>query len=144
MASSRGRTRTAWYSEGLRFECARCGRCCGGEPGDVLVDTNEIERMASHLGLTEEEFSDHFLRFTPRGPSLRERADGDCVLLSEPGRGEHRRCTVYEVRPMQCRRWPFWAENLATPRDWKRAAAECPGMDRGQLHSLDEIERLRL
>ncbi len=79
-------------------------------------------------------------RYTRRvddGLSLREEADGRCVLF-ENGRG----CRAYEARPRQCRTWPFWARIVATPAAWQRESADCPGMDAGELHGPDEIERL--
>ena len=67
-------------------------------------------------------------RYTRRvdgGLSLREEADGRCVLF-ESGSG----CRAYEARPRQCRTWPFWARIVATPAAWEREAADCPGMER--------------
>jgi Fe-S-cluster containining protein len=68
--------------------------------------------------------------------SLRERANGDCVFFR---RGEG--CVVYNVRPTQCRTYPFWPEHMRAPEDWDEAAQECPGMDRGRLHSQAEIDK---
>ena len=131
-----------WYGAGLRFECQRCGACCGGEPGEVLVTPEEIEAIARHLGESVEEFSARCLRYTRRGASIIERENGDCILLSDGSDGRRRGCTAYEVRPEQCRTWPFWKENLASPRAWRRAAAECPGMGSGRLYEIREIEAL--
>ena len=79
-------------------------------------------------------------RYTRRvdgGLSLREEADGRCVLF-ESGAG----CRAYEARPRQCRTWPFWARIVATPAAWAREAADCPGMGAGELVGPEEIERL--
>jgi len=146
MASTKQKSGAAWYGGGLRFECERCGRCCGGEPGDVFITPDEVDRVAAKLGLSVEEFTAGHLRFTRRGASLAERPNGDCVLLPEPdggggGGGQH--CTVYDARPMQCRMWPFWRENLTSHVAWNRAAVDCPGMSQGRLHAPGEIESLR-
>jgi Fe-S-cluster containining protein len=50
-----------------------------------------------------------------------------------------RSCAIYSVRPMQCRTWPFWKFNLSGPKAWSFAAQRCPGVNRGRLHSLEDI-----
>ncbi len=125
----------AWYQEGLRFECTQCGKCCGGEPGTVLVSPAEVQRLADSLGISLQEFSDKYTRTLPSGRlSLRERSNYDCVFFKR-GQG----CTVYPERPKQCRTWPFWRGNLASQAHWQDSARECPGMDQGPLHSAQEI-----
>ena len=69
--------------------------------------------------------------------SLTEYANGDCVFFDK----EHRRCTIYPVRPKQCRTWPFWNSNLETPEDWREVQKGCPGAGNGDFVSLDEIKR---
>ena len=126
-----------WYSDGLRFECTACGGCCGGFPGFVWVSPREAEAFAGHLGTSVEDFlADHCRRVGSRW-TLRETENWNCVMLVDG------KCRVYDIRPVQCRTFPFWDENLDSPDDWARAAKRCPGMDAGKLHSLEEIERLR-
>ena len=50
-------------------------------------------------------------------------------------------CTVYRVRPAQCRTWPFWESNLATPEDWQRTTEICPGSGEGELIPVEDILR---
>ena len=124
-----------WYRDGLEFTCTRCGHCCTGAPGFVWVDAEEIERLAEHEGLSVEEFGRRHLRRVGRRYSLIERPNGDCVFWDrESG------CTVYEARPVQCRTWPFWEENLETPEEWDRVRASCPGAGRGRWFSVEQIE----
>jgi len=126
-----------WYAEGLRFECRRCRACCTGAPGVVMVSTEEVQRLAAHLGLSVDEFGRTHLRRARGGLSLTERANGDCVLLEPEG------CAVYELRPNQCRVYPFWNEFLVSRADWNKAGRECPGINQGRLYPFEEIERLR-
>lgn len=133
-----------WYSKGLCFECTQCGDCCSGTSGIVEFSYEEAQGMAAALGLGYEDFLERYaLR---HGPTwiLREveRGDGetfDCVLLArDPDTGKTR-CTVHGQRPMQCRTWPFWPENLRSPRTWRQARKECEGIDRGPSVSYKEI-----
>ena len=132
-----------WYKDGLRFTCTQCGNCCTGPPGYVWVTREEIRRIAKFLGRTDEWLPDDVLRRVGFKYSLTERSNGDCVyLVSKNGK---RMCSIYPVRPLQCRTWPFWDVNLKSPRAWADAADNvCPGMNNGKLHSFEHIEKTRL
>jgi Fe-S-cluster containining protein len=128
-----------WYHSGLRFQCTGCGACCTGAPGYVWVNKAEIKAIASVLRLDVEEFEMRYVRRVGIRKSLVELADGDCVFFDS----DRRMCQVYEVRPRQCRTWPFWASNLRTTETWERTCNGCPGANRGPLVPLSEI-RARL
>lgn len=126
-----------WYKDGLRFECSVCGRCCSGEPGYVWVTQEEIARLAKKLGLSPELFEKAFV-YTVRGRkrSLKEYPNGDCVLLDE----KTRTCKAYEDRPIQCKTWPFWPQNIDSPTSWNITSKFCPGCNRGRRYTFEEIE----
>jgi Fe-S-cluster containining protein len=128
-----------WYADGLRFECTQCGACCSGEPGYVWVSEEEIESLATELGLEQEAFEQKFVRQVGFDKSLLEYPDGDCILLDPVTR----KCTAYEARPIQCRTWPFWDSNLSKRKDWKETCEVCPGAGTGRLYALEEIEVTR-
>lgn len=94
-----------WYSGGLRFQCTECGHCCSGEPGYVYVNEEEIAKLAERLGLSVAEFQATFVREIGEDKSLVERPNGDCVFLDPISR----KCLVYDIRPRQCRSYPFLA-----------------------------------
>ncbi len=125
-----------WYQSGLRFTCTQCGNCCTGEPGFVWVDEAELSAIAHFLGEPIEEVRGLTTRATMRGRTLREKANGDCVFY-EKDKG----CTIYSVRPAQCRTWPFWESNLASPEAWRQTCEVCPGSGRGELIPAEEITR---
>jgi uncharacterized protein len=129
--------RPAWYAGGLRFGCQACGACCGGAPGYVWVDDEDIARISGALGVAPIDFSRTYVRSLWRGKSLREKTNYDCVLLEGGGH-----CAVYEVRPLQCRTWPFWESNLATREAWQEAARRCPGIGKGPVYRIEQIEAL--
>jgi len=132
-------TQKPWYAQGLRFACQACGQCCGGGPGYVWMDDDEVEAIARHLGLERKEFRRRYARRLWRGLSLKEKANFDCVLLD----GESR-CAIYPVRPTQCRVWPFWPSNLRTRDAWESVARRCAGIGQGPLWSLEQIEAKRM
>ena len=98
--------------------------------------------MAKELGISRTQFEMSFVRLIfGRKKSLTERPNGDCVLLNP----ETKKCMVYDTRPVQCRTWPFWEQNLDKPSSWKRTAKGCPGCNnpQGKLYTLEEIESER-
>ena len=129
-----------WYQNGLRFTCSQCGDCCTGAPGYVWVNKAEIQALAE--AVTEgdvEQFEATHVRKVGIRKSLREHADGACVLFDQ----QSRKCTVYQQRPRQCRTWPFWESNVKSPEAWEETCAVCPGSGQGKLHQLADIEEAR-
>ena len=127
-----------WYAAGLRFSCRRCGACCSGAPGHVWLGPGEAGALAARLGLSgAEEFLSRHARLVRGAWSLREEEDGRCVFFA-PVSG----CAVYDVRPSQCRTWPFWPRIVAERRSWEEEAAACPGMGSGELHDGGRIDTL--
>ena len=125
-----------WYRDGLQFTCTGCGDCCTGAPGYVWVSREEIEALAGFLGLALDDFGKRYLRKVGSRHSLIERPNGDCVFYE-------RGCTVYPARPSQCREFPFWSENLKSRRAWQETAAGCPGMGKGKLYRIEDIQAIR-
>lgn len=136
--------KTPWYAAGLRFGCLCCGRCCAGPgAGYVWVTAEEIAAIADHLGVSLEQMHQTYVRRVGDQWSLRERSDNrDCLFLSPPGPAG-RVCSIYAVRPAQCRTWPFWPDNLRGPDSWAYVGARCGGINRGELFSLQEIQARR-
>ncbi|MGO8694566.1 MAG: YkgJ family cysteine cluster protein [Rectinemataceae bacterium] len=127
-----------FYARGLRFSCTRCSTCCRGGPGYVFLSKTDLIRLLERLKLDFQDFFHKYCSLVDTGLgmalSLNERENYDCVLWARDG------CTVYEVRPVQCWTYPFWASVLESPRTWREEARECPGIEQGALRSAAEIE----
>ncbi|MBP8303499.1 MAG: YkgJ family cysteine cluster protein [Phycisphaerae bacterium] len=132
-----------WYVAGLHFECAQCGRCCSGPAeGYIWVTAEEIAAIAGVLDLPIRDVRAQLVRREGRRTTIIEDPrTRDCIFLKTI-EGQ-RRCQIYAVRPRQCRTWPFWAANLASPEAWCHAAQRCSGINRGRVYTHDEIERLK-
>ena len=113
-----------WYSEGLRFKCTECGECCTGGPGYCWVTDEEISAIADYLKMDLKKFQRRYLRYVTGRYSLVETKNYDCIFLKD------KKCTIYPVRPTQCRTFPWWAQNLSSPEAWEEAAKRCEGISK--------------
>ncbi len=131
------KTKTEWWSEGLRFQCQGSGKCCTshGEYGFVFLTKEDRKRMADHLGMTLSAFTRKHCERTNGFFHLKE--DGknpDCVFLKD------KRCSIYEARPIQCRTWPFWPDAM-NAKTWKKEVVTfCPGVGKGPVISPERIQ----
>jgi hypothetical protein len=126
-----------WYKEGLPFECTGCGMCCTGGPGAVWVSDKEVARIAEHLELSPVEFMKKYTRLIDGRRSLNEDPKTyDCVFLKE------NKCSLYHLRPKQCRTYPFWPQHLKSKKAWDEASKWCEGMNPSAKRvPLEEIEK---
>lgn len=130
-------TEKPWYRNGLNFACTGCGQCCTGAPGAVWVTSEEIEKMAAHTKMSPAEFTRRYVRTVGGRLSLNEHPKNfDCVFLKE------KRCTIYEVRPLQCRTFPWWPGVLSDEASWRETGKRCEGIrDSAPLVTFEEIEQ---
>jgi Fe-S-cluster containining protein len=127
-----------WYNKGLNFQCTGCGQCCTGAPGYVWLTEEDIERLSTHLQMPRKEFLRRYTRFVRGRYSLTEKKPHyDCVFL------ENNKCSVYEARPVQCKKFPWWPQNLTSRNAWLEAAKHCEGIDSAEsvLFSEEEIKK---
>jgi uncharacterized protein len=147
-----------WFADGLQFTCSQCGNCCSGPPGYVWITEEEIAKLAQFLKISRKKLLEKYCRKIGSQFSLKEsrhpqHGGYDCVFVKEiPAERSdasqqvthaRRICSIYSVRPLQCRTWPFWEGNLASPKAWALAAKKCHGMNRGKTFDRKKIEQLR-
>ncbi|MBN1787101.1 MAG: YkgJ family cysteine cluster protein [Sedimentisphaerales bacterium] len=130
---------SVWYIAGLHFECLQCGNCCAGpEEGVIWISRAETEKLAVYLGLTVSQLRKKYLkRYGFRYSIKEDPSSKDCIFLTNKG------CSIYDLRPAQCKNWPFWASNLKTPNHWNAAAQRCPGINKGKLYTFEKIEKIK-
>jgi uncharacterized protein len=107
-------------------KCATCGgKCCRGESGYIWVKDDDIASISKFLGIGEEDFAIIYIRKVGHRYSLNEKKLGDddyaCIFFDE----EKEQCGVYDVRPIQCRTFPFWEQ---FKKNEKEVRDECPGI----------------
>lgn len=138
---------------------ARSAATAAAAPGFVWINRDDIVRIAKFLRITPEEMVEKHCRKIGGRWSLNEGpgpgSDYDCTFLREEkvaklgAGGEEitlgrRFCSVYSVRPLQCRTWPFWRENLTSRKVWDHSAQRCHGMNHGERHfNVEQIHAIR-
>jgi len=106
--------------------CEECGgHCCTGESGYIWAKYDEIVNMAEFVNLSVEEFATMYLKKVKHRYSLVEKKLAEdnyaCIFFDETTE----RCTIYPVRPLQCRTFPFWEQ---FKQDEEEVRKECPGI----------------
>jgi len=116
--------------EGFKFSfnplvCEECGgKCCVGESGYIWTNPLEIEKIANFLKMSQKEFKDNFLIKVGYKFSIKEKPFEDgyaCIFFDT----QNKNCSIYDVRPHQCRTFPFWDFFKNNINEVKK---ECPGI----------------
>ena len=125
-----------WWSEGIQFQCQGSGKCCvsRGEYGYVYVTIEDRRKLAKHFKLSTTQFTKKYCNQEAGIWKIRDFTDA-CSFLKE------NKCSVYQARPMQCRTWPFWPENMGAKAWNKEVTSFCPGVGKGKHWSAEEIEK---
>jgi len=118
----------------VQFECVKnCSACCELSGGFVFLSADEAISIAKYLELDQDLFLKWFTIEAEDQFVLRDGENEHCVFL------EDGICLIYEVRPKQCRTYPFWPENMKTKAHWNLTKKMCPGIGQGRLFSKEEI-----
>jgi len=104
-----------WYINGLNLNVAGAADAARGRRGLYLGYKPEIKFIANFLKMPTGQLRHKFLRRVGlRTSIIEDAASKDCIFLQNVT--GQKQCSIYPVRPNQCRTWPFWPENLATTR----------------------------
>lgn len=129
---------TPYYEEeALRFGCTQCGQCCA-RPGEIYLTESDALRISNYLRLSVKEFR--------KAWCVRDGVEWKMVVTEAKSCPffVERRCTIHDVKPIQCRTYPFWPEIVGTRYGWEDEAAECEGINHpdGRLYVTEEVEEL--
>src|ERR1043165_2090968 len=90
-----------------KIDCLSCANCCKGY--SPRFKQPDIKRIARVLRMKEGELVERYLRLDE---------DSDYVVKSSPCPflGSDNRCSIYEDRPSDCRRYPYTDEDVLLKR----------------------------
>jgi uncharacterized protein len=113
-----------------KVDCLQCAACCKNY--SPRFKTPDVKRISKHLRMRESEFIDNYLRVDE---------DGDFVVKSSPCPflGQDNFCSIYDVRPSDCARFPYTDEDVLVKRQalTLKNATFCPIV----FHVLDRLSK---
>ena len=119
---------------GLRFECQPgCTNCCE-QKGFVYLTEADLLRIAAFIGMAAADFERRYVYRTKHLLRLRVPRESQCYFLREGG------CSIHPAKPTQCRIFPFWPELVDSKREWRKTAAWCPGIGKGELVQIETAQ----
>jgi Fe-S-cluster containining protein len=128
------------YPATTRFRCTKCGICCGDteeKTRHILLLKTEAEQIAKATLKPILAFAEKIENRTPYVYEMKKASeDRKCVFLDK------NRCTIYLLRPLICRFYPF---ELKTAHGEKYAflfTEECPGINKGRILSETYFKRI--
>ena len=102
-----------------KVDCLQCAACCKNY--SPRFKTPDVKRISKYLNLRESEFIERYLVVDE---------EGDFVVKSSPCPflGSDNFCSVYEVRPSDCARFPYTDEDVIIKRQklTLKNASFCP------------------
>ena len=114
-----------------RIDCLQCANCC--KTLSPIVKTPDIERIASHLRLKQSDFINRYVKIDE---------DGDYVFNSTPCPflAEDNYCSIYDVRPRDCRDYPHTQKQGFVRRLHVNAenTVSCPAV----FHIVEELKKV--
>ena len=117
----------------FRFGCTGCGKCCEG-PGVIYFTADDLKNIQNELKLNEEEWRILRSRLVQREKNnlYLHQTDTACIFLTKDGL-----CSIYNVRPLQCRTYPFWTSVFESRASYQSFKEFCPGVDSDDAVEFD-------
>jgi Fe-S-cluster containining protein len=102
-----------------QVNCLQCAACCKNY--SPRFKTPDVKRISKHLGMRESVFIETYLRVDE---------EGDFVVKASPCPflGNDNACSIYDVRPSDCHRFPYTDEDVFIKRQklTLKNASFCP------------------
>lgn len=121
--------KTSYHAGRLKFKCQRCGVfCC--KLGSPRLSRNDANRLRQ-AGYVTNEF------FEVDRRNLQSRADGSCIFLSIDTSTQLYKCSIYSLRPILCRLYPFQFEKIRRNLFYLRVIPCCKGLNTEDGENID-------
>lgn len=86
------------------FKCERCGECCN----KCIIKLNNKDLIEiKKQGYKEDDFCDYDSLINKK---VLKKIDNKCIFIKKKGKEYF--CQIYSIRPLVCRRYPFFKKNI--------------------------------
>ncbi|HEY1046524.1 MAG TPA: YkgJ family cysteine cluster protein [Bacteroidia bacterium] len=111
-----------------KIDCLDCANCCKNH--SPTFKSPDIKRISKYLGMKETVFMDTYLKLDEENDMVLHRSP--CTFLNEDNS-----CSIYDVRPSDCARYPYTDEDVFVKRKPLTLANSqvCPAV----FHILEKI-----
>jgi Fe-S-cluster containining protein len=120
----------------------KCGVCCGDtkeKTRHILLLRTEAEQIATITSRPISKFAVKIKNRMPYSYEMKKRAeDGKCVFL------EKNLCTIYSLRPLICRCYPFELKSSHNRKYTFLFTEECLGINKGRMLSEGYFRKMFL
>jgi Fe-S-cluster containining protein len=123
----------------VRFQCTKCGKCCGDtkeKTRHILLLKTEAEQIATATSQPTSAFTIKIKNKAPYNYEMKKTKDGKCIFL------KNNRCTIYSVRPLICRFYPFELKIAHSGKHTFLYTLECSGINKGPMLSKNYFRKL--
>jgi len=128
------------YPTTVRFHCTKCGICCGDtkeKTRHIILLKTEAEHISKTTSQPTSKFAVKIKNKAPYVYEMKKTAeDGKCVFL------ENNRCTIYPLRPLICRFYPFELKRVRSGKHKFLFTEECPGINKGRMLSGNYFRKM--
>jgi Fe-S-cluster containining protein len=128
------------YPAQLRFRCTKCGICCGDtqeKTRHILLLETEAKQIAKATSQPITGFAKRIHDKAPYQYEMKKTLEkGKCRFLAK------NRCTIYHLRPMICRFYPFELKTAANGKHQFLYTSECPSIGKGKTLSKNYFKKL--
>ena len=101
----------------IQFHCFQCGNCCHSNQGYISLEIDEILSIQENINF---DLSLHIER-SATGHYLLRTINGKCLFYSES-------CLIHQVKPRQCKKYPFLKSITQNHFLWKETQKKCKGL----------------
>ena len=127
------------YPRNLRFRCIKCGLCCGDTEKryrNIFLLRKEAEEIAREILKPIYAFAVKSEEMVPYYYKMKKGENGKCVFL------KNEKCTIYSVRPLICRFYPFELKGMSKNEYKFLFTEECPGLNKGRLLGKNYFQKM--
>ena len=128
------------YPKKTRFKCLKCSICCGDtqtKTRNILLTEQEAATIAAKTNQPVSAFAQETKENSLYRYEMRKtREQQKCIFLNKC------RCTIYTIRPLICRFYPFGLKTNEHNRKLFYYTAECPGINKGNTMTKTDFDAL--
>lgn len=127
-------------SRKFKFKCKRCASLCCNLGGPVITkkDAESIESSGYCVSDFLEPLNQNEVYSSIVIGGLKSKKDGSCIFLKSNIKQNHNYCSIYSVRPVLCKLYPFTFEFYESNKIALKIIPCCVGLNSSEAKLITE------